>query len=391
MTAGRSCAETGDLYMILGGPGGKTEAWTSSPWQLRPPPKAFDSTCGYPGEGPTIVAKKQGAKAWENFEVGRGLRNGGTNRLIAHAVQDETLLKKYIPRVRAFLVWAVSRGTSEAGVYAKSAEDIDVLMADFLDEGFYARGESLDWAAGVVHGFAACFPEFDGRLPLAHRALVAWKRIQVPGEGSPIPFEAVFAIAEFFRDKGRDEKRPEFEDYALLTETAMDTYLRHGEWAQLRYEDVAIHDGTVSFMLGVSGEGRGERVKTGFNQGVVLDSLSLAREWTKKLARTPPGSCVFPFTPLTFYKEWFAALRALGLSEEWPPHALRHAGASRDVEMKTRTLEEVRRRGRWKTLDSVQRYTKTFALVRARAAMPKEILAKGTELAKHRGQREIHK
>eukprot|EP00972_Heterocapsa_arctica_P110581 16282724-Heterocapsa_arctica.AAC.1 len=60
-------------------------------------------------------------------------------------------------------------------------------------------------------------------------------------------------------------------------------------------------------------------------------------------------------------------MRRLGLSFAGPPHAIRHSGPSEDLARQRCSLEEVRRRGRWKGMDSVQRYTKTFALTRFRA------------------------
>ena len=41
------------------------------------------------------------------------------------------------------------------------------------------------------------------------------------------------------------------------------------------------------------------------------------------------------------------------------------------------SLEQVRRRGRWKALSSVQRYSKTFALTQFRARMPQKVLEVG--------------
>ena len=43
------------------------------------------------------------------------------------------------------------------------------------------------------------------------------------------------------------------------------------------------------------------------------------------------------------------------------------------------SLEEIRRRGRWLALSSVQRYTKTFVLTKSRASMTKEQLDMGYE------------
>ena len=46
---------------------------------------------------------------------------------------------------------------------------------------------------------------------------------------------------------------------------------------------------------------------------------------------------------------------------------------SRDVQKKMRNLEEVRRRGRWNQIQSVQRYSRTQALVAHLADLPADL------------------
>ena len=69
-------------------------------------------------------------------------------------------------------------------------------------------------------------------------------------------------------------------------------------------------------------------------------------------------------------QRWHRELRKLKLPFAGPLHAIRHSGPSEDLARGLLSLEAVRRRGRWKSLDSVQRYTKTFALTRFRARTP---------------------
>ena len=95
------------------------------------------------------------------------------------------------------------------------------------------------------------------------------------------------------------------------------------------------------------------------------------------------------FLPGGLQKEWDKAKEELAMPWIGPPHDLRHAGASRDVEGSHRSLEEVRRRGRWRAAASVQRYTKTFWLVKQRARTPAWVLAKGQQLLQSRGDRVI--
>ena len=61
-----------------------------------------------------------------------------------------------------------------------------------------------------------------------------------------------------------------------------------------------------------------------------------------------------------------------------PPHNLRHSGAACFVESGG-ALEQARRRGRWASPGSVQRYTKTHFLVRHRARVPPPVLAEGSQ------------
>jgi hypothetical protein len=64
-----------------------------------------------------------------------------------------------------------------------------------------------------------------------------------------------------------------------------------------------------------------------------------------------------------------------------PPHNIRHSGPSEDLQNNVASLETVRRRGRWKVLESVQRYTKTFALTKFRSRMPPATRTRALEVS----------
>jgi predicted MarR family transcription regulator len=348
----------------------------------------FDATRGFPGEGPPkkttstttcpnkMPAAKQGPLAWELFhEAPSGFRTTGVNRLVAHAVQDDTMLYKYLPRAKEFITWSLKRGAS-----FHKTEEIDSELADYLEDACYSRHKGFDFGSMTFFGFLAVFPEFKMQLPRAYRAYHAWKTMHVGGEGQGIPEEAVFVIAEHMRNK-------KLHDMALLFESSMDLYLRQGEWRQLKAEDIFIDtDGKVAFVLGVAE--RGERVKTGHNQGVVLDSVELSKEWREKINSLAPGAPIFNFSQAEFSAEYAKTKAELNLGHLGPLHDLRHAGAARDAESGTRDLEQIRRRGRWKAMDSVQRYTKTYLLVKARSLLPAAVLQRGRELLARRGKRQ---
>ena len=319
---------------------------------------------------------KQGRFAAANYQQeNRSINDTSGVRLVSHAVQDDTMRCKYLPRVRQWLEFV-----QETKMPFNTTEDIDFSLSKFLDDSCFGEELSFSWCAELWNGVLAIFPELGHQLPVAYRAYKAWERRNIPGEGEGIPEEAVFLIADGLRKDGKTEA-------ALIAETSMDVYFRVGEWAQLRGSDIVDDGEKIAIIMGVAS--RGERVKTGRNQGVIIDSEVLRAEWRALKKNTLPGDRVFSISPDVFRDQWRAMKRKLGLEWIGPPHDLRHSGAARDVEMGTRSLEQVRRRGRWRIIDSVQRYTKTWLLVRSRERMTNAQRASGLAIKAKRGARTI--
>ena len=120
-----------------------------------------------------------------------------------------------------------------------------------------------------------------------------------------------------------------------------------------------------------------------------MDPKILTTEWRDFLIGKKRGSPVFSISQQQFRREWDETKCLLGVPWIGPPHDLRHTGASRDVAEKSRTLEQVRRRGRWQAPGSVARYTKTFWLIKQRARTPNYLLKQGALLMEQRGERQI--
>ena len=89
---------------------------------------------------------------------------------------------------------------------------------------------------------------------------------------------------------------------------------------------------------------------------------------------------VFEFTQQKFRAEWGASLLRLGLEWVGPPHTLRHSGPSRDAFENRRTLEDIRRRGRWSQIKSIQRYSKRHELVVHKSRLTPTAKKQGEEL-----------
>lgn len=112
----------------------------------------------------------------------------------------------------------------------------------------------------------------------------------------------------------------------------------------------------------------------------MIDSDWIAAVLLQVQALLAPQDPFFSFSQVCFRREWWSAARVLKI-QEWlgPPHTIRHSRPSREILQGTRTLEEVRRRGRWRSLKSVQRYTKSFLLIKAMSDTPADVRRMGEE------------
>ena len=134
---------------------------------------------------------------------------------------------------------------------------------------------------------------------------------------------------------------------------------------------------------------RGERSKTGCDQGVSLDepySKEIVRARLKGLA---PDDRLFPVTSNQYPQWWGRAADAiLGKDrQQCSPRAARHTGASRDLATGCRSLEQVQRRGRWKTPSSVQRYAKTHVWRSVEALLSEHVRERGNAILSGRAPR----
>ena len=166
--------------------------------------------------------------------------------------------------------------------------------------------------------------------------------------------------------------------------TSLDTYCRQQDMAQLRAVDVTeVRPSqerpwtTVALQFGVSA--RGERAKSGTDQGVIVDWDEVARRLLEKKGKLKPLDKMFPMAQQQFHKWWYAAGQALGL-ELPPPHSLRHAGPSRDAFLHIRDLNEIQKRGRWEALSSVKRYSKPSWYAAVLARTPEAVMAAGEKI-----------
>ena len=344
----------------------------------------FDSTKGYPGEGPPRMRsagrgkakppplKNRGKSVWDHVaRVGMppGRVSGGANLLHVHAVNDQTNVRNYLPAVDEFLREARRRKWP-----LDSFSQRDAAIADLLAIMCYEWNVGIQRGRLLFHGFLHVFPEHSDLLPEAHRALQSWERLGTENEGEPIPEEQVWCIVLGFLRSGNKES-------ALISALSFDCFLRGQDWKNLRVSHIkASYDrsGRLCVALIFGERALGESVKTGSDQGCIVQREWLA-QWLLRYRdeRIAQGK-IFVFEQSSdAFRDHFAAIhRWLGIAVA-TPHVLRHAGAAVMLEDDPSALPVAKRRGRWLSDRSLKRYSKTHILVALRGSLPPAILQLG--------------
>ena len=250
----------------------------------------------------------------------------------------------------------------------------------FLEGGSLGDGTKL-WAA-----LRWRHPEMSAngvvRLPRLQQALQGWSKGSPPNQRDPMSWlEACGLAAELVRTDAWMAAA------ALLV--MYDCYLRPGEAFDLRVADAArpVREGgraTQQWALTVRARDLGRPSKTGAVDdtgvidhperrflGVLLEAMT---------AQRAPDELLFASLDAKSYNLCFKKACAV-LGVRLVPYQARHGGASGDRADGTRTLEQIRKRGRWQSENSTRRYEKAGKLQGRLARMRPERLQHLSKMA----------
>lgn len=243
------------------------------------------------------------------------------------------------------------------------------------------NGQGVQRGRNLVHGFGAVFVESKPHLHLSRRALTGWERVTVSSEGRPMWVGAVLLIIEHLILRGSL-----YEALAVLL--SWNTFCRESDWESLSWDNVVVEsDGEndcprVAIVFGDSKKGLS--TKTGPDQSLLLQGRALRRIISKlhrKEKKKGGRSKVFPFEQTHYRGLWSKAQVRIGFrSATLTPHAMRHARPSYLVSSGKASLEQIRRRGRWRQLKSVQRYAKEAHPLMHKMSMPEALRDVGERL-----------
>lgn len=189
--------------------------------------------------------------------------------------------------------------------------------------------------------------------------------------------EAVFFCAVEMMREGRI-----YQGFTVLM--SYDCYMRTQDWRKVIGREIVDDDRSCSLRSGCVD--RGLESKTGPGQGVVVargyvaDGLVALRDLGGDQAQ------VIPLTVERVRRDYQQFWKKRGRPKRRSLHDLRHTAAAEDVNSRRLELEGARRRGRWKHLSSVQRYTKEHEFVAARNEFGRHIVETGkmySEDARH--------
>lgn len=309
---------------------------------------AIEFALAHPPPIPTIAHKgaRRGASLLERVAVGKRMR-----------IDYEIRLDSF----RSFL--------KENGLVTHTADDVDEALVLHMTDA-YLEGRPSEFGCKILAATQWQNPAY-GRhgslsLPRTRLALQGWSKGAPPRQRLPMVWLKAAAVAA-------DMVKNKQWCAAVCLLLIFDLYLRGGEVNPM----LVIHHPHVRGRSRV--EGRELRRRGGAGP----PSQALLGRACGSLAQRARGcGATFPgVDALTFNAAFRVACKRLRL--ELVPYQTRHGGASADRAEKFRSLEEVRKRGKWHTESSTRRYEKHGKLQAKLAALPAALLSHMVYVEEH--------
>jgi hypothetical protein len=242
--------------------------------------------------------------------------------------------------------------------------DIDDSLTLFMNMRYslgYGSGDGTKLLASVVHHHPHLRSRTKELLPRANKALAGWIKMSPEASVVPMPMSIAMAMAV--------EMERIMPSVGLAFILGVDAYLRPCELLSLRGRDV-IHPSPPSFphvAVVVKDSDWRSTTKTGtMDESVRMDKVETSRIFKELLIpwakARPPSSYLWTFNYKDMLKVFNSALIKLNIKGRWELYAMRHCGPSNERADNLRTLEESKRRGRWRSESSAARYEKHASL-----------------------------
>ncbi|CAE7218022.1 unnamed protein product, partial [Symbiodinium necroappetens] len=258
--------------------------------------------------------------------AGKLAQEGGLTILERRSVSGE-IEGQYTQHYEKFKAFCKENG----GSWPPQLVDVDALLADYLDT-LFLQGKSASEGEKAVAALEFLHIGAKNKAPRSRRALKGWRKEVPPGSRLPLPKLAMYGIAMLLYYRGRRlmalKVEPVYQTYSIVIRDLEDG----------RPDKIGVYDNSLPL----------DNPETSWIGPHLHQRASSMKKKTDFL---------YDFSMEEFRKSFGDAASKLGLGVVHP-YQLRHGGAAEDLNSRFRDHNAVKSRGRWKTDQSVRRYTK---------------------------------
>ena len=253
---------------------------------------------------------------------------------------------------------------------------LDAKLVAYFDQR-YLEGKGVGTGSRLVSALQFRVPSLCHKgvqqLPRSMRALKGWSRLAPAATRQPLPWIVCMAIGNTLLAQSGIA-------HAIAWLLMVDCYLRPSEALRLRTEQFILPTGRLhmdSVALHLNPQELRIRSKT----GELDESVIISRRWFSDAVATwirrRPRGPAFGVELVQMRAAFLRATSELGLDALRPVLYMgRHSGASIDRLEARHSLEEVKKRGRWRTDASIRRYEKRALVQKVLNSMSQKSLAK---------------
>ena len=285
-------------------------------------------------------------------------------RFLVNAALKAATRSKYLGAIAEFLAWADTLGEEPADL-----TELDELGCDYLHH-LYDTNRGRSTAANLLFGLKFYLPAARRRLHRMTLALRGWERLHPSVSFPPLTWELCCAMAVRATKAG-------YPTHGLGMLLQFDCLLRLSELVGLQRQDI-VFEGDPRYPREFKGCLLCLRsTKTGRDQSVTVEDphvLALLRE---RCADLQPTDRVFDFRADNYRRVFKRVAGALGLSGRYVPHSCRHGGATRLYQRDPLSIEAIKLRGRWKSVESAKRYIQQGVVLLSTVTVPPAVARLG--------------
>ena len=282
-------------------------------------------------------------------------------------------LKAYNKQLNSFLTHA---RLSLQQLLTAHPHQLDRLVAVYIQHS-YNTHTPFTYASHALHAVVYHRPDLKQHMFVSRQCLKGWERVKTSASHPPLTWELTVVLACTLSQSG-------YHGPAVAMLVAFDCYLRVGELTRLRRCDIVMPNDSRMGRAHAEMAVCLPTTKTGPNQSVSLQNPVVAQilcDWVRSRALASDSTAlIFAFKPPLLRRLMHQACTEHGLGDTpYVPHSLRHGGATADF-LRTKSIEHVQFRGRWKSMESARRYVQTARALLAAQQVPQHLNTLGQQL-----------